>query len=291
MDLKHLESFIYVADLHSFSKAADKLFVSQPTITAHIQNLEKELDCALLNRLGHTVTLTNAGEIFYRYAKDVVYTLGSAKLEISVSNSNIEGNVSILSSSVPKLFYLPDKISKFADTHPGITFNISGLDSMNVVNNVKNGKCDFGIVGFKFPDPTLLYTNIFFDEICYVIKKDKFPGYSNFDSIDYDDIKDIPLMLREPGSGTFKTFANAVTKSYPDIIKNNYSVFDSNELIINLVKKGYGGSFISSWFTDNKNDILKLRLKGTPIKRSFYLVRHKNKKLSPGAEAFYDFLV
>ena len=68
-------------------------------------------------------------------------------------------------------------------------------------------------------------------------------------------------------------------------------MFDSNELIINLVKKGYGGSFISSWFTDNKNDILKLRLKGTPIKRSFYLVRHKNKKLSPGAEAFYDFLV
>lgn len=291
MDTKHLESFIYVADLNSFSKAAEKLFVSQPTITAHVQNLERELDCTLFNRLGHTVTLTNSGEIFYRYAKDVVYTLGSAKLEISVSNSNMEGNVSILSSSVPKLFYLPSKITDFSNTHPGVTFSVTGLDSMNVVNNVKNGKCDFGIVGFKFPDPTLLYTNIFSDEIVYVVNKSRFKNLSDFDNVEYNDIKDIPLMLREPGSGTFKTFANAVQKSVPEILKDSYSVFDSNELIVNLVKNDYGGTFLSSWFADKEPDLLKLRLKGNPIKRSFYLVRHKNKKLSPGAEAFYEFLI
>lgn len=290
MDLKHLESFLYVADLKSFSKAADKLFVSQPTITAHIQILEKELDCVLFNRLGHTITMTQAGEIFYKYAKNVVYTMGSAKLEISVSTSNMEGNVSILSSSVPKLFFLPEKMHDFSSTHDNINFSLTGLDSMSVVSSVKSGGCDFGFVGFKFSDPTLEYTRIFSDEICYLVNKDRFQDLAPFSEIEYSDIKDIPLMLREQGSGTYKTFMNSVDKPYSDLNKLPHSTIDSNEAIVKLIDLGFGGAFISACFAEMSNKIIPLRIKDVIINRPFYIVRHKNKTLSPGAEAFYEYL-
>lgn len=97
-------------------------------------------------------------------------------------------------------------------------------------------------------------------------------------------------MLREQGSGTYKTFMNSVDKPYSDLSKLPHSTIDSNEAIVKLIELDFGGAFISACFAEMSDRILPLRIKDVIVNRPFYIVRHKNKTLSPGAEAFYEYL-
>lgn len=291
MDIRQLETFISVCDLKSFSKAGDKLFITQPTVTNHIKNLEYELGVNLINRLGNTISITDAGSILYKYAKNVLDTIGTAKHELAVYEETIEGNLNIETSSIPLRFYLPKHISNFLKTHNNVTFNISSTDSINVINHLKNGRSDFGIVGYKTDDASVEFKKIFSDEIFYITSKDKLPNYRSYDSIELEEIKDIPLILRDSRSGTLRTVVNSIANYDPFFFRRETSVCDDNDSIIQIVKNGYGGSFVSGLLITNDTDLLVLRLKNISLARDFYLIYNKLKNLSPLAAAFEKFLL
>ena len=101
MDIRQLKTFIEVSKLGSFSKAAEKLFLTQPTVTNHVQSIEKELDTVLLNRMSKGVTPTEAGDIVYQHAIDIINLYDSMKYKIDEHKGKIEGRLEIASSSVP----------------------------------------------------------------------------------------------------------------------------------------------------------------------------------------------
>ncbi len=114
MDFRQLETFIEVADSKSFSRAAEKLYITQPTVTNHIQNLEKELGGTLLiNRSGKNISLTDAGELLYKYAINIVNYCEMAKFDLAEHKGRIQGHLSIFSSSVPRKYILPQIIKDF----------------------------------------------------------------------------------------------------------------------------------------------------------------------------------
>ncbi|MCI5675093.1 MAG: LysR family transcriptional regulator [Ezakiella sp.] len=292
MDIRQLETFIAVSDLKSFSRAGEKLFVTQPTVTNHIKNLENELGVFLVNRMGNAITLTDSGMILYKYARDVVDSINLAKHSIAIHEESIEGVINILSSSVPNCYYLPEKMAEFMKKYDKVIFNVSSNDSLNVINQIKNGKYDFGIVGFQTEENTLVYHKLFSDEIMYIVSKKYFPDLNNYDTIGLNEVLDIPMTLRDARSGTLRTVINQITKQSLHFFKRPFSVCDSNNAIIEIVKNGHGGSFISDLMCDRLgDDVLRLRFKNVDLHRDFYLVYNRLKNLSPVAAEFEKFLL
>lgn len=127
MDFKQLETFVTIAKLKSFSKAAEHLFLTQPTISNHIQNLEKELKTILINRTNKNISLTQAGELLYKHAIDILNKKESAIFSLNQFKGKIEGILEISASTIPEQYYLPDLLIEFSKKYPEVKYNLKNM--------------------------------------------------------------------------------------------------------------------------------------------------------------------
>lgn len=146
MDIRQLEAYVYTVKYRSFSLAAQKLYLSQPTVSAHICNLEKELHTQLLKRTTKTLSVTPAGQTLYNYAAEILDLRHKAILELS---NEQETMLHIGVSSVPSLYLLPELLAAYHEKTPEIRFRTSCSDSLDVINKVADNTCDIGLVGTK----------------------------------------------------------------------------------------------------------------------------------------------
>ena len=109
MDFKQLEAFVYVVKLKSFSKAAQRIYLTQPTISAHINSLEKELDTKLIERGTKYVYPTKPGSILYQYAVKMLNLRDDACCSVKNYNKELKGSLTICASTVPSQYILPEK--------------------------------------------------------------------------------------------------------------------------------------------------------------------------------------
>src|SRR3712207_118608 len=145
MDIKQLEVFVAVSKYKSFSKAARELFLTQPTVSSHIQNLENELQTILLNRSNKTITLTDSGQLLYKHAIIIINNCKKAVYDIKEYSGKIEGSIHIVCSSIPEAYIFPAFLSRFCKQYPSITFYISHCDSNLVVPEILSERATFGI--------------------------------------------------------------------------------------------------------------------------------------------------
>ena len=211
MDFKQLESFITISKLNSFSKAAEKLFLTQPTISNHIQSLEKELGTILFNRTNKKITLTESGEILYEYAISILNKRDLAFFSLNEFKGKIEGMLEISSSTIPEEYYLTDIISKFNMIYPDVKYILMKYDTKQVLDKIQMGEIDFGIVGAKKELPNIKYIKIFDDEIVLIAPKNE--KYNNIESINIKDFKNFPIIMRENGSGTRENLCKKLNDS------------------------------------------------------------------------------
>ena len=113
MEFRQLEAFVNAVKYKSFSKAADASFLTQPTISAHINNLENELGTTLVNRTGREITLTKQGELFYPYAIDMLHTRSQALATVQAQCEAMDGVLDVYASSIPGQYYLPRLVGEF----------------------------------------------------------------------------------------------------------------------------------------------------------------------------------
>ena len=150
MDIRQLEAFVYTAKYQSFSLAAQKLYLSQPTVSSHICNLEKELHTQLLQRTTKTLSMTPAGRRLYSYAAEILDLRHKAILELT---SQQEAMLHIGVSSVPSLHLLPELLAAYHVQAPEVRFRTSCSDSLDVIRKVSEGGCDIGLAGTKTAAP------------------------------------------------------------------------------------------------------------------------------------------
>lgn len=295
MDLRQLETFIEVVKEKSFSKAADKLFITQPTVTNHIQNLEKELATLLLNRQGKCITLTDSGNLLYKYAISIINSIEMARFDLSAFQGKIQGQLDIKSSSVPRKYLLPQLIHSFNNIYPGVTFNISNDDSREVVNKVLKGETDFGIVGTRIDSNNLIYIDIMEDNLV-LVTPNNFISRSNINAtITWDQLLEEKFIFREEGSGTRHIIVKEFENNSISINQINIVAYvQDSETIKKLITTGVGVSFLSE--KDVVDDIKLGHLKcfkviGADFIRKFYFVYHKNRQLSPLGETFKNHIL
>ena len=172
MDFRQLEAFVNVARYKNFSKAGKALFLSQPTISLHISNLEKELNAPLFDRTSKEVNLTPAGSEFLNYALDMINMKNKAIHNILTSQKKISGSIKISSSTTPCLVLLPNAIEKFQALHPEVKFIIEEKTSQAILEDVCSLTSDLGLVGMQVENERFISQPLFDDELVFICSKD-----------------------------------------------------------------------------------------------------------------------
>lgn len=295
LDFRQLETFIEVVNRKSFSKAAQKLYLTQPTVTSHIQNLENELGTFLLNRSGKNISPTEAGELLYKYALNIINMRNMAQFDLGAHKGKVQGHLEISSSSIPRHYVLPPLLKQFTDKYPDVTFTLSDFDSKKVVEGLLDGVTDFGIIGAKFPSPQLEYIELMEDKMYVVAPNNKNYPWEEYSELDIDFLLERKIILREKGSGTRELLENKLKEQGLDL--DAFSVLayiEDIETIKKFIELGIGVSFISERAIKREVDLGILKpysIKGLDLRRKFYFVYHKKRQLSPLSLTFRDFVI
>lgn len=291
MDLKQLEIFVAVAKYRSFSKAAKELFLTQPTISAHIQNLEKELGTILVNRNNKLITLTKPGEILFDHAIYILNNCKRAIYDIKEFEGKIEGFIDIACSSIPETYVLPDFLKSFSSEYPSVKFNISHYDSKYAISEILNERISFGLVGSKINNDQIHYIDLINDELVLITPPNiNIKNENGF--IDLDELVKLKFIMRKDGSGTQSLVENKLKENKFNINQlSTVAYIESNEAIKEMVKLGLGVSFVSyssviDFITLNK--VKFFRLKNINLTRNFYFIYSKKKTFTPLESKFLN---
>lgn len=147
MNLKQLEAFVQVAEEGSFSKAAKELFLTQPTISAHIASLEKELNVRLFIRNTKEVSLSEDGKELYKYAKPMMDLERKIEERFGSGEDTAKHCITIAASTVPAQYLLPEILKRYNEKYPKEQLKIVEMDSAQVVLRVIDHMVDVGLTG------------------------------------------------------------------------------------------------------------------------------------------------
>jgi DNA-binding transcriptional LysR family regulator len=280
MDLHQLFVFTKVVEHKSFSKAAEDIFLSQSTVSSHIQSLEKMLNVKLFDRVGRESILTPYGERLYEWAIKILKLKDQALLDLNQGMSESRGAIRLAASSVPGQFIIPKMIKKFREEYPNVTFHINQSSSKIVSEKVLNGSVDFGILGEKYENDKLVYIPLLKEKLVLVT-----PCTLEMAShVKIHEIMNYPFVMRNSDSGTNAILERALKKFHISKEKLNIIAYtDSIQSLIQFVMQGTGSAIISEIAAKeyaSTNRIKVHEIEDFGDERYFYLVYNKNKTLS-----------
>lgn len=297
MDFRQLEAFVNVVKYKSFSKAADASFLTQPTISTHVSALEKELNTKLIKRNAKEAIPTEEGKKLYKYAVNLLNTREKAIYAVGSTDHNpqkIQGILEIQTSSIPGEFMVPELMANFRKIHPDIKFYLEQSDTDIVEKNLMEQKGELGFLGYHGSE-NLHYEKIMTDTSLLITpKSEKFLALQG-QALEPEDFIKEPFVWREQGSATRKEFETALSTMGQDPKKLKIVAYvNSMSAIMQSVGHGLGVSVVSKLIVDSNIDcdrFLYFPIKGMELNRTFFLVWNKNAILSPGAEAFKNFVL
>lgn len=292
MEFKQLQSFVSVIKYQSFTKAAEKLFVSQPTISAHISQLEEELNKRLLLRTTKSIELTPKGKEVYDYA---VKILDMRDRLVETCSNKPREVIHIGASTIPSAYIIPELLKEFGALSPDTYFSIHQNDSQGIYESLKDGLFDIGMVGMEILDEQIECIPFYKDHMVIITPvNEHFLELSSRNDISVKDLLKEPIIMRESGSGSKKTadvFLDSIGISNDDI--NIIARINDQEAIKNMVASGLGISIISEMAARNflaEKRILCFPLEEYASGRQIYLIYRKNYILSDDVQRFLKFI-
>ena len=215
MDLRQLEIFVKVTELKSFSKAAEALFLTQPTVSEHIRTLEQELGVRLLDRLGRGAESTAAGRLLLSHATRILQLQREALQAMDSFQGRLAGELLVAASTIPGEYVLPPLIGRFKEKFPDIAITLLIGDSRAVVDWVAEGRAEVGVVGARLPHRGVEYRELMPDELVLVVPAGH-PWHGKKE-VGLEDLRTEPLLLRERGSGTRAALESALAQAGLDL--------------------------------------------------------------------------
>ncbi len=292
MDLRALEVFCKIVELGSFSRAAEAVLLTQPTVSGHIKALETELGLRLFDRAGRRVMPTRAGELLHGYARRILAMREEAQQAINEHKGGLKGHLAIGGSSIPGAYILPSLVAAFKRGHPDVTISLHVSGSRDIVRGVIEGTCEVGMVGARFEESRVHYQPWEEDELVLAVPATH--AWARRSTVRLADLAGQPFIMRERGSGTRKVMERALADHAldPGALHVVLEV-TGNEAVRQALKSGAGISIISRRAIEDDircKMIAALRIHGVRLVRDFYLVTHKSRSRSPLGKAFLAFL-
>lgn len=292
MEFRQLESFCAVVRYQSFTKAAEKLYISQPTISTHIRMLEQEFNSRLIIRTTKNIEITPHGKELFACAQKIFTLKNDLIQKWSEENKKI---IRIGASTIPADYILPEVLPLFCQKYPDIQLHIHQNDSGNILQSILNGKFTIGMVGMKSFEKELDFVPFFHDEIVMITpKQEKFLHFAQ-KAFNQDDLisllKKETIILREQGSGSKKrleSYFEQINLSEKSL--NIIARLNDQESIKKLVASGLGISFISAKAITDADNLLTIKLPENNLTRSLYFAYHKDYILKEHISSFIKFV-
>ena len=290
MEIKQLEIFACVARNLNFSKAAEELYISQPSVSAQISALEKTIGAQLLARNTKGVSLTKTGMDFLTYAQKILSLRDQAIHELKGEDRSANGAIDIISSTIPAQHLLPEIIASFQKQWPNIVFCLEQADSQRAIKRMGSFRYDFGMVGTA-PDASRFNCHpVFDDELVLAVPKDVQQKSESIRENFAEFILRTPFIMREAGSGTRKEIEALLSKIGVDAAGLRIpAYFSDTHSILLAVSHGMGASLVSKVAAKMYVDagLLKaVEMKDPLFRRQIYLIYNKELWLPPVQQAF-----
>lgn len=203
-----LKVFRSVATLLSFTKAANELFISQPAISKHIQELEKEYGVRLFDRIGNRILLTRAGQLLLDHACKIVDAYQNMDYDMKRLTSKSEGELRLGASTTISQYVLPEMIAGFRRQYPDIRLTLLSGNSHEIEDALAAGRIDLGMVEGIKRQPQFKYAPFMDDELVAMVNAHS--PLAQRDELTLDELRTIPVVLRELGSGTLDVIQEAL---------------------------------------------------------------------------------
>ncbi|MBI4497228.1 MAG: LysR family transcriptional regulator [Chloroflexi bacterium] len=285
MEIGQLEAFIQVASLNSFSRAAEALYLTQPTVTARIQALERELGEELFERASRGVRLTDAGRAFWPYAQQVLQALKDGQAALEAARRATRGRLDLGVARVISIYVLPRILHEFRLRYPGVDVSVKTGRSHEILEMVLSGEVQLALTR-TLAHPEIASRHLYDEEIVPVV----YPGHTfarRCEASIFDIICE-PLILYDAGSTYYVTITDLCREA--NILPNVVMNLDSVEATKKMVELGLGISFLPRNSLERELEagtLVAIRVtEGTAVKLPTSVSYRTTKRMGAIASAF-----
>ncbi len=292
LNLTEVKVFVTAAEEMNFSKAAQRLHLSQSAVSQNIRSLEEDYNVKLFNRRGRSVFLSEAGQTILPMARELLDT--SRLLEDTLHNihGHICGMIDIGCSTTSGKYLLPKLVASFRREYPDVRANINVMGRKGVINRVIEEKFCIGVLSKKIDHSLLEYQPFYEDRVILVVHPDH--PWAEYGKALPSDLIDQPLILREESSGTREVMLEGLKSHGITIDRLNIVMEVGNaEAIEVAVEEGIGIAFISELAAARAlklGRIKKVEVEGINLHRTLYATRHISTSCTRAQNLFWDFL-
>ena len=278
MDIQNLTAFIAVSELSSFSKAADRLFITQPAVSKRISALETELNTHLFDRIGRQVQLTEAGRALHPSALRILAELEESKRAIGNLNQKVDGKLSIATSHHIGLHRLPSVLRSFTHKYPEVDIDIRFMDSEEACHLVLKGDVELAIATLPEEDWDNLHSQVIWHDPLDIVISKLHPAHES-DTLSIEQLRELPAILPSKN-----TFTRLLLEQALGLNEQNLNIaMETNylETIKMMVSIGLGWSVLPVSMLSE--DISQLNVIGVEFERLLGVVSHEHRTLSNAA--------
>ena len=293
MDLRRVRIFCKIVEMKSFSRAAEAVHLAQPTVSEHMRLLEEELGEKLLERSGRSVEPTPAGKMFHPYARNLLRLSDEAAQALSSFRGTLAGKLQIGASTIPGAYLLPAQLQAFKAKHPQVQLSLKISSTAQTLSDLLDARLELALIGAASSHQQLQLTPLATDEMVLVVN----PGHpwAVRQPIAVSSLKEHPFILREEGSGSRTTTAEALLGQGLRLSELQLvAEMGNSEAVRQSVKAGIGAAILSQRAVAEElraGSLVQVEIDGLRISRDIYLARHQRRTLSPLADAFIQQLL
>lgn len=291
--MEHLETLVYLGEERSFSRAAKKMFLTQPSLTKRIKNLEQVVNARIINRQNTGITLTPEGKVLYGYAKRILKLRDEAREKVSMVREDASGNIFISASTIPATYILPQVLKDFRKLYPNIKIHIQTTDSEETLEMILDNRSEIGFIGKQPLNKKLNSEPLWKDSLVLVVPKDH--AWGKVDFVTFESLSKESFIMREKGSATREVLEGYMLKTTGKGLShfNIICEMGSSEAVKEAVMVGLGVSILSIYAVKRevaKGDLVCVPIQDFSIKRNFYLIYKRQLHLSYHQRLFLEFV-
>jgi DNA-binding transcriptional LysR family regulator len=291
MENFRIKLFRAVAEQQSFRKASEHLNLSQPAVSQNIHALEEELGVRLFDRSGNRVRLTQAGTVLLRYARRSAQLAHETLDALAKTAGEPRGELRLGASTTVAQYILPRMLGAFQKQYPQIALSVTSANTEHVIDLLLQGRIAMGIIEGPASSRELRKRRFLEDRMVLIVPRGH--PWAGVREVPIDALKDVPLLMREPGSGSRRVVELALKRMGLKLGQLNIAMdLDSTEAIVSGVEAGLGVGFVSQWAIGKEvrlGTLKPLRVAGLEIVRDLTLIQRSGPSPDGTAAAFERF--
>jgi DNA-binding transcriptional LysR family regulator len=287
--LNQLQIYLKVVQTLSITKASEELNLTQPAVSIQIKNFQAQFEIPLIEIIGKKIYITDFGLEIAKSAEGIIDQVYAINYKTMAFKDQLLGRLKVSSVSTGK-YVLPYFLTDFLKSNPGVEISIDVTNREHVFHNLENNEVDFSLISTDINSPSFEFIDILENELYLIGNAETAKLNPTFALREFNN--ELPLIFRENGSGTRKIMENYLKKQGIHVLKKIELM--SNEAVKQAIIAGLGYSIMPKIGIKNElknGQLVIIQRSGLPIKTTWKLIWHKEKKPSPVAKAFMDYII